>query len=78
MTSFRLTVQRRHASWLPLRKLILHSILGIDIPIPVPRITGASLAPGTATIGEGALGVPPESTGVVAIPLAPRVSRTSH
>ena len=61
MTSFRLTVQRRHASWLPLRKLILHSILGIDIPIPVPRITGASLAPGTATIGDGTLRVPSES-----------------
>ena len=30
------------------------------------------------TVGEGALSVPSESTGVVAIPLAPRVSRTSH
>ena len=30
------------------------------------------------SIGEGALRVPPESTGVVAIPLAPRVGRTSH
>ena len=29
-------------------------------------------------LGEGALRVPSESTGVVAIPLAPRVSRTSH
>ena len=66
--------QRRHASWLPPRKLILHSILGIAIPIPVPRITGASLAPGTATIGDGALRVPSESTGMVAIPLEPRVS----
>mgnify|MGYP007048348923 CR=1 FL=1 len=74
MTSFRLTSQRRHASWLPPRKLILHSILGIDIPIPVPRITGASLAPGTATIGDGALRAPSESTGMVAIPLEPRVS----
>ena len=39
---------------------------------------GASLAPGTATIGEGVLCKPPESTGVVAIPPAPRVGRTSH
>ena len=73
MTSFRLTTQRRHASWLPLRKLILHSILGTVIPMPVPRTTGASQAPGTATIGDGALRVPSESPGVVAIPVAPRV-----
>ena len=30
------------------------------------------------SVGEGPLWVPPESTGVVAIPLAPRVGRTSH
>ena len=73
-SEFRQATRHRVASWLPPRKLILHSILGIDIPIPVPRITGASLAPGTATIGDGALRAPSESTGMVAIPLEPRVS----